>query len=409
MKTGMPTLSTLSGAALLTFGVAASASAESGEATALPVSVSVSQASATSDSDPMARFQPMAGVREHRIDYAYWDEALGYLVVPMGPSLREGAPRVQPGTGTRRIFGHESRYRLEGNRLAFSFVTDEIRSALTDYRADLERVGSELNIAKLPRNEQLAFWINLHNVAVVEALAHAYPLQEPSREEFGSNRAALDDAKLVTVAGVSLSPRDIRERIVYPNWEDPKVIYGFWRGEIGGPSIQRLAYSGDNVDALLSLSAEEFVNSLRGVEKFSGALQVSRVFEEAAPFYFDDFAALRVHIKQYAREDVKALIDRTDETRYNSYETDLADLSRGERDSGLQFTGTLQDLTGAGNVNLQGRTAVFEQTRINRAITRLMDERNDKLKKAFKRGIRTGMVIYGDGQYSDADKAREVE
>ena len=178
-------------------------------------------------------------------------------------------------------------------------------NALTQYRQDLERVGNELDIVHLPRNEQLSYWINLHNVAVIEALAHQYPMREPAEGSFGANETTLQDAKLVTIDGVQLSPRDIREKIVYPNWSDPRVIYGFWRGEIGGPSIQRLAYTGSNGDQLLALNAEEFVNSLRGVEAYGGALRISQIYEEAAPFYFADDADLITHLSQFARDDVK--------------------------------------------------------------------------------------------------------
>ena len=109
----------------------------------------------------------------------------------MGPSIRQGAPRVDPRTGTRRIYGHESRFRLEGNRVAFSYLTPEIMTALSEYRADLERIGSTIDLTTLPRNEQLAFWFNLHNVAVIETLAGEYPLSEPHERAFGSN--ACDD------------------------------------------------------------------------------------------------------------------------------------------------------------------------------------------------------------------------
>lgn len=357
----------------------------------------------------LAQFTPAAERRDHRVDYSYLDEALGWFVIPMGPSLRDGAPLVDPRTGTRRIFGHTSRFRLEGNRVAFDFFTPEIRAALTEYRQDLEEVGSRLDLARMPRNEQLAFWLNLHNVAVIEALAQEYPLSSPSRGRFGSNQASLQDAKLVTVKGVALSPRDIREKIVYPNWRDAKVIYGFWRGEIGGPSIQRLAYTGDNVDALLRLSAEEFVNSLRGVERFAGSLRVSRIYEEAAPFYFNDFDALRAHMTGFAREEVRELFTETPRTSYADYEGDIADLVGGRRDTGVQevcssANGDLGEIGGAFEVgncvpqnNVGGR---------NLAALRLIQERNDKLAKAAKRGIRTGTVTVGEGE---VETGREVE
>ncbi len=350
-----------------------------------------------------AQFAPAAERREHRIDYQHWDEALGWFVVPMGPSIRQGAPRVDPLTGTRRIFGHESRYRLEGNRVAFSFLTPQIRQSITEYRADLERIGSDLDLSAIPRNEQLAFWINLHNVAMIEALAAEYPLSE-----IGEDGVSLDDTKLVNVGGVALSPRDIREGIVYANWRDPKVMYGFWRGAIGGPSIQRLAYTGGNVDALLALSAEEFVSSLRGIERWGGALRVSPIYDEAARFYFSDTDVLRAHLTQYARDDVRELISETPEVAYKRLENDLADLARGESQM-LLVPLTSIECGGSCSASTGLSDAMPVRNRPNLAIQRLMQERAEKLRRARSRGIRSGMVIYGDGDYSQDEAPPEVE
>ena len=369
------------------------------------------RAAATS---PLAQFTPASERKEHQLDYAHWDEALNWFVVPMGPSTRDGATRVVGETGSRRVYGHDSRYRLEGNRVAFSFLTPGMLTALTEYRQDLERIGSELDLTRLPRNEQLAFWLNLHNVAVIEALALSYPLAEPHEGAFGSNKAPLEEAKLVTVRGVELSPRDIREGIVYPNWKDPKVMYGFWRGVIGGPSIQRLAYTGANVDALLALSAEEFVNSLRGVERWGGALRVSPIYQEAAPFYFGDKDALRDHLAQYAREDVAKLVSGTPDVRYKSLELDIADLQRGHKDlqvaslsvAECKYNGCMD---GGKPIGISSGTGSPQSVTLNPAIQRLIRERREKLDRARKQGIRTGMVIYGDGQYAEGEAPPEVE
>lgn len=390
-------------AGLVSAGLAAPLAAE----VATPAAQGAEGRSTSADRSGFAQFVPAPDRGDHRLDYGYWDEALGWFVIPMGPSIREGARKVDPTVGTRVVFGHTSRFRLEGNRVAFSYLTDEIRASLTEYRQDLERIGTELDLSRLPRNEQLAFWLNLHNVAVIEAIANQYPISSPDRGQFGSNQAPLQDAKLVTVKGVTLSPRDIREKIVFPNWHDPKVVYGFWRGEIGGPSIQRLAFTGANVDQLLTLSAEEFVNSLRGVEGRGDTLQVSRIYDEAAPFYFPDPAALRAHLAKYAGDDVKALLAKTSRTTYGAYEDDIADLTRGERDIGLNNVCESRDYgfglaAGAGNCTPQ-------RANIDRSIVRLMQERDEKLGKAVRRGLRTGTVIYGDGSANDGDGPSEVE
>ncbi len=389
--------------------LAAPIAAESAAVAVPTQSQTRSTASAESLTSGLAQFAPDAEHRAHRIDYAHWDEALSWLVVPMGPSIRQAAPRVNPRTGTRRIYGHESRYRLEGNRVAFSYLAPDIRAAITEYRADLERVGTELELTAIPRNEQLAFWINLHNVAVIEALAGEYPLAEPGARSFGSNGATLDDAKLITVGGVALSPRDIRERIVYPNWSDPKVMYGFWRGVIGGPSIQRLAYTGSNVDALLALSAEEFVNSLRGVESWGDALRVSPIYEEAERFYFSDSDTLRAHLSQYARDDVRELISENSVVAYKTLEPDLADLSRGERDPSLSYLcGGVGGPVGSADLTITVGQCTPSRFSPNPAVQRLMSERAVKLRRARSRGIRSGMVIFGDGSYVAGQAPPEV-
>lgn len=355
----------------------------------------------TAPPDALSQFAPAEDRDRQELDYTYMDEALRWMVIPMGPSIRQGSRRVEGRLGTRLVYGHDSRLRMEGNRVAFSFLTDEIRASLTEYRKDLERLGSELDLTRLPRNEQLAFWLNLHNIALIEALAYEYPLSQPSRESFGSNAAPLDEAKLVSVRGVDLSARDIRERIVYPNWRDPKVIYGFWRGEIGGPSIQRAAFTGKNLDLLLALSGEEFVNSLRGLEHTGKTLRVSEIYREATPYYFETDQSLRDHLKIFARDNVKAIINKTDRTIYNQYERDIADMARGEKDPSLQNLFVNADLQIGGNIPVA--------TRPNAAIQRLMEERREKLNRAIRRGIRTGEVIVGEGGLDDQGEPKEVE
>ena len=357
------------------------------------------------------RFAPAQSLTDDQLDWQHWDEALGWMVIPMGPSLRQGASRVDPNIGTRRIYGHESRLRLEGNRVAFSYLTAQMVASLTEYRADLERIGSTLDIARLPRNEQLAYWLNLHNVAIIEALAKAHPMTDLDARTFGPNEAPLGDAKLVTVAGVALSARDIREKIVYPHWRDPKVIYGFWRGQIGGPSIQRVAFTGSNVDTLLALAGEEFVNSLRGVEAYGGALRVSRVYEEAAPFYFGDDRLLRNHISKFAGKDVASLLQKYNRVSYADFETDIADLARGERDPnlGARYVADCKANSCIDSAAPGAQGALPPTISVNPAIARLMRERGEKLARAQRKGIRLGTVIVAGGDYTTGTQAREVE
>ena len=125
----------------------------------------------------------------------------------------------------------------------FSYLDSQYKSGVSEYRKDLQDVGSNIDLTRFSRDEQLAYWLNLHNVAVIEQIALNYPVKTPRKIkiDINGNKVDLHDAKFITVKGVSLSLRDIREKIVYPNWDNPDVIYGFFHGDIGSPSVQELS------------------------------------------------------------------------------------------------------------------------------------------------------------------------
>lgn len=373
----------------------AAASAQSGTSASASANAATVQGS-------IAQFTPRPDGSRTRLDYAVWDEALDFFVLRMGRSTREGAPSVAPAPGTRRTYGHNSRYRMEGNRVVFSYLEPEIIASLSEYRADLERIGSEIDITTLPRNEQLAYWINLHNVAIIEQIAQNWPVTQPSRMEVGETDQTLDEAKFITVAGTALSPKDIRTRIVYANWSDPVVMYGFFRGDIGGPSIMSDAYNGENVRNLLRESADEFVNSLRGVEGGGSTLRVSRIYDEARPFYFQNWSAdLSAHLKAYATEDVSGLLAEATDFNPVSYEYDVADLINGRREPSYSLV-----YVSNGGVSDDGEVPSF---RVPPSVQRFLQERQQKINKLIRRGEMTGRVIVIDMETGEAVQTEEVE
>jgi hypothetical protein len=339
------------------------------------------------------RFVPSATPNPNRVDYAVWDDVLSYVVFRMGKSLRETAGRPDPGLGSRRMYGHDSRYRLEGNRVLFSFFDEELKATFTEYRRDLEETGAAVSIGQLSRNEQLAYWINLHNVAMVEQISLNWPVRQPREIEIDG--LPLDEAKFITVQGIRLSPNDIRTKIIYPNWKDPKVIYGFWRGDIGGPSIQGDAFNADNVGRLLERGAADFVNSLRGTQKLGGKLQVSTIYEEARPFYFNNWESdLRNHLSQYADAEVGEILSKTNSTQAEIAEYDIADLAGGMREPSYS------------NITSDGSSTSF---RIPQGMARLLTEQQRKFEKILREG-RTGTVIFNDIQLPGEDStSNEVQ
>lgn len=368
-------LTILAAASVIALSVTPIAASAMGPMPGLSVNTALaSNAEAASD---FSIFMPSDNPIRHRLDYGIWDFALANIVVPMGPPNRKTARRSDPNLGTRIRQGHISRYRLEGSLVGFVFLERETVASFTEYREDLQRIGTELDISTLPRNEQLAFWFNLHNVAMVEQIALRWPVRQPRNLKVDG--APLDDAKFITVSGVTMSPRDIREKIVFANWRNPKVIYGFWRGEIGGPALEPMAYTGANVSSLLDVAAADFVNSLRGTQKRGDRLDVSTLYEETRGFYFSDFETdLRAHLAQYADEDVTEILGRTNTTRASIREWDIADMSGGARQA------SYLPVSDGGSA------------RIPSAMARLLRERSRKLSIMRRNEGLTGRVIFSN-------------
>jgi hypothetical protein len=201
------------------------------------------------------------------IDHEGWSVILRGIVLNVPPMDRMPERDRPVLTGTRINTASTSRYRHEGNRVVYHVLNDEYRDAITYMREDLEALPDQFGgLARLSRDEQLAYWFNLYNVTIIEQTMLNYPVHWINRMEAHGTDDSVFDAKILTVEGQRLSLNDIRHGIVYANWDDPRVMYGFFNGSVGSPELRRSAYTGDAIWQQLDSTAREFVNSLRGVE-----------------------------------------------------------------------------------------------------------------------------------------------
>lgn len=264
------------------------------------------------------------------IDYAALDVILRNVVYEVGPSTRQvNRARVER-TGTRLTRQSASRYRYEGNRMMLHVLNANNRAIITSYREGMENIASQVDFAALTRDEQLAFWINLHNIVLLDEAANAYPTSSVSRIRAGAENETLHDARIINVGGTLISLRDIRENIVYANWDDPRVMYGFHTGEVGSPQLRRTAYTGANVWSELDANAEEFVNSLRGVEDSQRSVRVSPLYREHRADFFPNWPQdLYDHLEIHAGNMVRERLAVGGEPSFLSYDDALADLTNG--------------------------------------------------------------------------------
>lgn len=277
------------------------------------------------------RFRQFATAPEtplHRYGFKAWSDVLSAYVIDVGPPDRFAPAPEAPQTGTRFVEGHDSRYRTEGNRIPFSLFREEDAKIFADARGAIERLPETAALSGAGWLDQMAFWFNLHNACVIEQIAKQYPVKYPKRMQIGD--MLFDDAKLVRVAGVPLSLKEIRVNIVYRYWRHPAAIYGFFHGIIGGPSIQSFAFEGNTLHRQLARPAGEFINSLRGVRNYNQHTAVSGLYDEARMLFPNFDEDLRRHLLYFAKGVVAEGLAEGNPLRLSDFEPRVADLAGGD-------------------------------------------------------------------------------
>lgn len=247
--------------------------------------------------------QPFRGfdaASKFKINYADVDALYRYAVIDTGRSSREYAAPINAATGSKIKTSVKASTVNEGNRFYFElFKSDENnREAVATILRGLQQIPGRVPLENFTRDEQLAYWLNLYNIAMLKEVIEVYPKRSLKRLLVGRNSVL--DEKSLEVAGVRLSLNDIRE-ILKQNYEaNPLLIYGMYQGIIGGPNIRRRAYTGDLVWEQLANNAAEFVNSNRGtMSRGERTFRVSSLYERNEDFFPDFEADLTRHLLTY--------------------------------------------------------------------------------------------------------------
>jgi len=273
---------------------------------------------------------------QFQIKYDDLSYVLQNSVLETGRSDRRVASRAaNKNTSTKIKHGNSKATALEGNRVLFHEFTDNHRALLLAIRQDLEAVPNHMPLEKFSKNEQLAYWFNLHNVAVMLAISENYPVKSIKRISKGKKDVWAK--KTMSIGGVPTSIRDIEEHVI-SNWNSPLVLYGFYMGAIGGPNIRTEAYTGKDLNKQLEANAFDFINSLRGIKLWSGKGRVSDHYKMGKDKYFPDFDKnIKHHLLTYARGATRRSIVGLKKFQIKNYDWSIADLKNGESYSGSSY------------------------------------------------------------------------
>jgi hypothetical protein len=193
-------------------------------------------------------------------------------------------------TGFQRILAAQGG--ADGPRAGYDLVLDTyVRDGLVYYRALRQDRGKldafvtalgGASIESLPRNDQVAFWLNAYNALVLRTVIDHYPIPLRSREFPAHSIRQIPGAFERTprrAAGRTLTLDQI-EQTVLPGFNDPRLFLALGRGALGSGRLRSEAFTGSDLERQLSDVAAECIRRSQcvQVDRAANTVKVSSIF-----------------------------------------------------------------------------------------------------------------------------------
>jgi len=272
-------------------------------------------------------FQDFDDTSKYAINYDDLTAVLKTVVVDVGLSTRRVAEPAADITGTR-MKTKIKRTANEANRFYFETFKDdeEARQFLRDIQKSLEQLPTDAPLKYFSRDEQLAYWLNLYNVTVLNEVIAVYPKR--NLKKLFRGKKSIFEKKLLTVAGIPLSLNDIQFTILKQNYDsNPLIIYGLYQGIIGGPNIRKSAYVGADVWRALENNAYEFINSNRGTySRDEKTFRVSSLYERNGAYFPEFRSDLTRHLMAHLQANEQAALQAASNLKADIDDWDVTDV-----------------------------------------------------------------------------------
>jgi DNA-dependent RNA polymerase auxiliary subunit epsilon len=140
------------------------------------------------------------------------------------------------------------------------------------------------DVKKMPRAEQIAFYINAYNACCIKAILDNYPVHTPK------DVAGFFDKLKFDVAGEKLTISQIEYDRLIANYKDMRAHFAVVCADRGCLPLKASAYTGKQLDADLEAAAKKFVSDERHfkVDKERKEIQISKIFEWYGPKFLED-------------------------------------------------------------------------------------------------------------------------
>lgn len=253
-----------------------------------------------------------------RIRYLHFWSVLTCL----SASMVFSAPRKSQ--GVHPVFSHD---------LLSAALQDRVRKGRVDYRGiksdtRFSRYLDQLKNAKpdtfKSREEQIAFWINAYNAAVIEGVIGRYPVKNlKDGPQFYKKKEHV-------IGGKTWSLDEIEKEVLIARFREPSLHFVLVGGATSSPLLPSKAYSAVLLYDQLDAATKSFLNdsSRNRYDLKKRTAHLSSLFK----WHRDDFGGqegVLDYISKYVSGDVKKML-HSDGLRvtYQKYDWSLNDLKR---------------------------------------------------------------------------------
>jgi len=187
--------------------------------------------------------------------------------------------------------------------LDYQSVTKQDKQKLSDYINTLQ----SLDPRRYPKNEQLAYWVNLYNALVINLVLRHYPID--SIKNIGDGLTGPWNIELATIAGKQVTLNQIEHGILRPLWQDNRIHYVINCASIGCPDLPPQPFSSVNINKQLNEAAIRFINQHKAVQLANNTLTLSSIYNWFAVDFGSSDQNIIKHIKAYALPELKSELE----------------------------------------------------------------------------------------------------
>ena len=152
---------------------------------------------------------------------------------------------------------------------------------------------SKIPIKNYPEKEQLAYWINAYNAFTVDMVVKNYPVKSIKDIRNGRSFVAkLTGSSQVWIEklrysfdGEELSLYNIENTKLLKHLFDPRIHFVINCASYSCPRLWNKAYTAENVERVMDMMADEFINDPAKNKISVNSLQLSQIFD----WYSNDF------------------------------------------------------------------------------------------------------------------------